>query len=93
MTWSWKLTTSVNDAIAFLNGTAPYQSPVSAARICAMWKENHPEFYIFYQKNTKQTGGWGWKLAIDPEDVHHFMSGSGNSNPKVQVIIDELMRP
>ncbi len=78
MTWGWKLATSVDDAFAFLNGTSPYTSPVSAARICAMWKGNHPEFYIFYQRNEKPTGGWGWKLATDPDDVQQILSGSGS---------------
>lgn len=78
MTWGWKLATSVDDAIAFLNGVAPYTSPVSTARICVMWKDNHPEFYIFYKSTKKQTDGWGWKLATDPDDVRHFMNGSGS---------------
>ena len=78
-TWGWKLATSIDDAFNFLNGIAPYQSPVSTARICAMWKENHPEFYIFYKRSKQlKTGGWGWKLATDPDDVHHFLSGSGS---------------
>lgn len=78
-TWGWKLATSIDDAFNFLNGIAPYQSPVSTARICAMWKETHPEFYIFYKRSKQlKTGGWGWKLATDPDDVQHFLSGSGS---------------
>lgn len=80
MTWAWKLATSVDDVIAFLNGAAPYQSPVSKARICSMWKGNHPEFYVFYQRHNSptSTGGWGWKLATDPDDVQRFLCGSGS---------------
>lgn len=86
MTWGWKLATSIEDAFAFLNGAAPYQSPVSAARICAMWKGNHPEFYVFYQhyKQSKPTSGWGWKLATDPDDVLNFMNGLGSYSRPVK---------
>jgi hypothetical protein len=79
-TWGWKLATSIDDTIAFLNGTAPYQSPVSTTRVCAMWKGNHPEFYVFYKcsDQPKPTRIWGWKLATDTDNVLHFLRGSGS---------------
>lgn len=78
MAWGWKLATSVDDALAFMNGAAPYNSPVGAARVCAVWKGNHPEFYVFYKSSNqlKPTGNWEWKLATDPHDVQNFLSGS-----------------
>jgi hypothetical protein len=80
MSWGWKLATSPDDVMNFLNGVGAYQAPVSAARICAMWKGNHPEFYVFYQRHQppEPAGGWGWKLATDPDDVQHFLCGSGS---------------
>ena len=48
--WGWKLATEPDDAMNFLNGTGAYQTPVKDAKICAVWKGTHLEFYIFYHK-------------------------------------------
>jgi len=79
MSWGWKLATSPDDVLNFLNGVGAYGTPVSAARICAMWKGNHAEFYVFYQRHRSAAPGrgWGWKLATDPEDVRCFLNGFG----------------
>ena len=78
-TWAWKLATSQDDALNFLNGTAAYEFSVSEARICAIWKGDHPEYYLFYrrEKPLEPSASWGWKLATDPDDVRDFLSGSG----------------
>jgi len=78
--WSRKLATDPGDVVRFLNGTAPYSQPVSAVRIAAMWKGDHAEFIIFYQQQPTAgaTGGWGLKLATDPDDVQLFLNGSGS---------------
>ena len=78
-TWGWKLATSPDDALDFLNGTGAYEQPVSTARICALWKDDHSEFYIFYRRDAQPTPAksWGWKLATDPDDVRDFLSGAG----------------
>ena len=77
--WGWKLATSPDDAMDFLNGTGAYEQPVSAARICAIWKDDHAEFYVFYRREELPgpLASWGWKLATDPDDVLHFLNGSG----------------
>lgn len=83
-TWGWKLATTPDDALNFLNGTGAYEQPVSAARICAIWKDNHAEFYVFYHRDKQPSSpaSWGWKLATEPDDVLNFLSGSGGyANP------------
>ena len=58
-TWGWKLATSIDDAFAFMNGTSPYQSPVSAARICAMWKEKSSRILrVLQAQKSTQTNRW-----------------------------------
>ena len=48
--WGWKLATTPDDVMNFLNGTGAYKTPVKDAKICSVWKDNHLEFYVFYQK-------------------------------------------
>ena len=48
--WGWKLATNPDDAMNFLNGTEPYSRPVRDVKICAVWKDGHQEFLIYYQK-------------------------------------------
>ena len=78
--WGWKLATTPDDVMNFLNGTGAYENPVSEARIGVIWKENHTEFYVFYRKQSPDGagGGWGWKLATEPDDVHNFLNGFGS---------------
>ena len=77
--WGWKLATTPDDVMNFLNGTGAYQDPVGEARICLIWKVNHPEFYVFYRKAAadEPSGGWGWKLATTIDDAHNFVNGKG----------------
>lgn len=82
--WGWKLATSPDDALNFLNGTGAYEQPVSAARIGAIWKDGHAEFYVFYRREVQPSPSlsWGWKLATEPDDVLNFLRGSGGyANP------------
>ncbi len=78
--WGWKLATTPDDVMNFLNGSGPYENPVSEARIGVIWKENHTEFYVFYRKQSPDGsgGGWAWKLATEPDDVHNFLNGFGS---------------
>lgn len=77
--WSWKLATDPDDVLNFLNGTGAYGSPAGEARISVIWKGNHSEFYVFYrpQPASGSAGGWGWKLATEPDDVYNFLNGLG----------------
>jgi hypothetical protein len=81
--WGWKKATDPDDAMRFLNGTGAYGHPVEEARIGAFWTGGHREIYVFYRRGNASTrAGWGWKLATDPQDVHHFLNGSeGYSQP------------
>ncbi len=78
--WGWKLATDPDDALQFLNGTGAYDRPVSEARISAIWKDGHVEFYIYYRRSPGggDAGHWGWKLASDPNDAWHFLNGTGS---------------
>lgn len=84
--WGWKLATDPSDVISFLNGTGAYDNPVSETRISMIWKGNHAEFYLFYrqQPTSGSAGGWGWKLAANPDDVHHFLNGTGGYTQPVK---------
>ncbi len=77
--WGWKLATDPDDVMNFLNGTGAYQRPVTAARIAAMEKEGHTEYYVFYQRvpGSPPITGWGWKKATDADDVMNFLNGTG----------------
>ena len=48
--WGWKKATTTEDAHNFINGAAPYTSPVKKVEICSVNKGTYLEFYIFYQK-------------------------------------------
>lgn len=76
--WGWKLATDVDDALAFLNGTDPYQAPVRDAQIGVVGGGSGPHFYIVYQSGLEDdaTGAWGWKKASDASDVVRFLNGS-----------------
>jgi hypothetical protein len=77
--WGWKLATTPDDAMNFLNGAGSYQDPVSEARICLIQKATHSEFYVFYRKAaaSERVDSWGWKLATTIDDAHDFVNGQG----------------
>ena len=76
--WGWKLATDAEDVMRFLNGTGAYTTPVSDARISAIWKDGHAEFVVFYQRRAAAPAdGWGWKLATTPGDALAFLNGTG----------------
>lgn len=76
--WGWKLTTNVDDALAFLNGTDPYRAPVREAQIGVVGGGSGPHFYIVYQSGLDDdaAGAWGLKRASDESDVTRFLNGS-----------------
>lgn len=84
--WGWKLATDIDDALNFLNGTGAYETPIRKARISAFWKDNHPEFYIYYQHpvGRERRVSWGWKLAATPGDARNFLSGAGSYGKPVK---------
>ncbi len=80
LNWGWKLATDPDDVINFLNGRPPYRHKIKDAEITAANRGSHIEFFIFYRSDrmTDPTGGWGWKLANNIDDVKNFMRGEGN---------------
>ena len=77
--WGWKLATDPHDVHNFLNGAEGYSQPVGDAQICAMWRDGHREFYVFYRRPAagEEVDSWGWKLAPDPGDAMDFLNGTG----------------
>lgn len=45
--WGWKLATTPDEALAFLNGTGVYEVPVKHAQV---FSTSDSEFYIFYRR-------------------------------------------
>jgi len=76
--WGWKLATDPDDVINFLNGADPYGEPVADVQICAYWNGSYASFIVFYEsaEPSQASGGWGWKLATDPDDVMDFLNGT-----------------
>jgi hypothetical protein len=87
ISWGWKLATDPDDAVNFINGSGVYKQPVTDVKISLVNTTSHPEFYIFYQRDTNSPPpeSWGWKLAKDAEDVGNFLNGMG---PYKQPVID-----
>ncbi|MFX1295273.1 MAG: C25 family cysteine peptidase [Promethearchaeota archaeon] len=77
--YGWKKSTDPNDVINFLNGSGAYQNPVKDAKICAVWKGNYAEFYVFYQRGTpsQPPNKYGWKKSTEPNDVINFLNSVG----------------
>jgi len=51
--WGWKLATDPDDVKDFLSGQGAYSQPVKGSEICAIWKDDHTEFYIFHNEGAK----------------------------------------
>lgn len=79
--WGWKKSTTPDDVRNFLSGSGGvYKRPVGEAQIAAFHKDNHDEFYVFYQRAPEDQpvyGKWKWKLTEDPLDVTRFLNGEG----------------
>src|SRR5579871_1344610 len=77
--WGWKLATDPSDVMNFLNGAADYRHPVTTARIAALEKDGHEQFYLFYQRAAEgdPIDNWSWKLATEADDALNFVNGQG----------------
>jgi hypothetical protein len=81
MLWKWKLARDPDDVLHLLNGESKYDRPTPDARICMIWRGDHPQFWVFATKAARTTepydglGCWGWKLATDADDALQFLRG------------------
>jgi len=69
--WGWKLATSPDDVLSFLNGTGAYHRPVSRAAIATVQKGQHTEFFTFYQQGDRGQphDNWSWRPVSCSGDV------------------------
>jgi hypothetical protein len=81
--WGWKLATTIEDAYNFVNTKGSYTTKIKDFRICGVWKNNHPEYYIFYQTGQTKTS-WGWKLATTIDDAKNFLNAESSYNRPVK---------
>ncbi|HEX2805987.1 MAG TPA: hypothetical protein VHN80_07450 [Kineosporiaceae bacterium] len=81
MLWKWKLARDPDDVLHLLNGETKYDRPTPDARICMIWRGDHPQFWVFATKAAKtQTphdglGSWSWKLATEADEALQFLRG------------------
>ncbi|MEW6516272.1 MAG: hypothetical protein AB1439_05125 [candidate division FCPU426 bacterium] len=77
--WQWKYASDPADVINLLNGSGAYKYPATEAEICALYYQNRPEFYVFYQQSASQQpkGTWQWKLANSADDVRNCLGAQG----------------
>ena len=81
MLWKWKLARDPDDVLHLLNGESKYDRPTPDARICMIWRGDHPQFWVFATKAAKAQephdglGGWSWKLVNEADDALRFLRG------------------
>lgn len=76
--WGWKLASGPDDALRYVNGSAPYDKPVGDARIAVTRGSGGvPLFYIFYTHSPagRGFGAWEWKRSDSAADVEAFLNG------------------
>ncbi|MEA2600088.1 MAG: hypothetical protein QOF89_1080 [Acidobacteriota bacterium] len=77
--WGWKLATTPDDVMNFLNGTPPYKGAHNVVKITATNKGSNVEFIVFYQAGG--TKGWGWKRATTTDDALNFLNAKPPYKP------------
>lgn len=77
--WQWKYASDPTDVMNLLNGTGAYKYPAAEAEVCALYHQNRPEFYVFYQQSASQQpkGAWQWKLATSADDIRNCLAAQG----------------
>lgn len=77
--WGDKVAYSASDAMSFLNGTAPYSTPVLEAKLSAYKAGGLETFTIQYRPG--QAGDpspeWAFKVSYSAADVVSFLNGTG----------------
>lgn len=84
--WSMKKSATPEDVVAFLNGTPPYSTPVTVARISLTTIGAQTEFIIFYQKQEglRLPGAWGFRRLESAEQVRDYLN-AGRPLPDYQI--------
>jgi hypothetical protein len=84
--WSMKKSATPEDVVAFLNGTTPYSTPVTVARISLTTIGTQTEFIIFYQKQEglRLPGAWGFHRYDSAEQVRDSLN-AGRPLPDFQI--------
>ncbi|WP_044398348.1 hypothetical protein [Lacinutrix sp. Hel_I_90] len=82
--WGWKLATTIEDAYNFVNTRGRYTTKIKDFKICGVWKNNHPEYYIFYKTGQIKTN-WGWKLATNLDDAKNFLNAESSYTRPVKL--------
>lgn len=77
--WGWKLATTPDDVMNFLNGTPPYKGAHNVVKVTATNQRSHVEFIVFYKAGG--TKGWGWKRATAADDAMDFLNGKPPYKP------------
>ncbi len=85
--WGWKLATTADDALQFLNGTGLYEHPVTAARIATAHRDHHDEHFIFYQRSTDMDPieDWRWQSVATEDEVRGAVDAKGGPPLDFQV--------
>lgn len=75
--WGWKLATSVEDVVTYLNMRFQDARHISKAMIATVRKPSRTESYVFYQKAKLHHGGDVWTLESfsSPDEVMNFLNG------------------
>jgi hypothetical protein len=78
--WAWKMSTTPDDVMNFLNGKPPYSGGAKdVVKVTAASKGSYLEFIVFYQSGG--TDGWGWKKATTSNDAMNFLNGTPPYKP------------
>lgn len=74
--WATKKSATPDDVIAFLNGTPPYTTPVTVARISLTTLGAQTEFIILYQKQEgiRLPGVWGYRRFDSAEQLRDYLN-------------------
>ncbi|MFZ0158610.1 MAG: hypothetical protein WAL50_06235 [Kineosporiaceae bacterium] len=86
--WGWKLATDADDALAFLNGSGAYSHPVSMARVATAHRDDHDEYFIFYQRSPDEgtAGTWQWQTVASADGVPGTADVKGQPPVDFQVV-------
>lgn len=88
--WSLNIFINPKQAMAFLNGTYPYSTPVAEAKVSAYRSGLHDYIRVFYRPANPgdPCPGWAWKAAYSYTDAKNFLNGTGGySTPVNQAMI------
>jgi hypothetical protein len=89
--WGWRLVPGAKDALSFLNGGLDGDSadpmPVPTARIAAVHRDHHDEFFVFYRHavDAEPVEAWRWHAVGSPDDVRRVVERKAEPSVDFQV--------